>query len=139
MGAELALSSRQGYNPSRTDVHTYLTPGVPACMYVRMRRNLTISFDEHFILQMDEARIGTSRGLWLEGLVEGGAILPVVIDQREQARRDAEDKNPPPPKATRSPEPDLPEHIRTGRPSVKPTHPAYQGQLRQIEQHRKAS
>jgi hypothetical protein len=57
-----------------------------------MRRNLTISFDEHFVLQMDVARGARSRGLWIEGLVEGGALLPVVESPRERAQRDIEDR-----------------------------------------------
>lgn len=36
--------------------------------YVRMRRNLTISFDEDFIPRMDEARGEMSRGAWIESL-----------------------------------------------------------------------
>lgn len=48
-----------------------------------MRRNLTISFDEHFIEWMDEKR-GSSRGKWLEDIARGDGprIGPTPKDER---------------------------------------------------------
>lgn len=67
-----------------------------------MRRNLTISFDERFIIQMDEMRGKSSRGVWIEAQAE---YLPAVLTPREQAQQDLEDrsKRPPTSKPARSP------------------------------------
>ncbi len=61
---------------------------------VCMRRPINITLDDEFVRQMDAARNGQSRGRWVEGLVEGGALMPHIPSREDEARMQREDRSP---------------------------------------------
>ncbi len=68
-----------------------------------MRRNITVSLDDEFIRGMDAARGSVARSRWLEGLVEGGALMPAIPSRELEAQMKAEDRSKPRGGAGRSP------------------------------------
>ena len=59
--------------------------------YVRMRRNLTISFDTEFIEQMDERRGAESRGRYIEHLIVEFLLHDIGLESKitnEESKND---------------------------------------------------
>ena len=90
---------------------------------------LPISFrwDDAFVHRLDAARGDVPRSAFVRKAVEAA-----LSGSKQMMER-------PPPKQEPSEavgERQVPEHIATGQPTVKPTHPAYTNQLYEIEQAR---
>ncbi len=55
---------------------------------------MTITLDDEFVRQMDAVRDGQPRGRWLEGLVEGGALMPHIPTVEQERQMAVEDRSP---------------------------------------------
>ena len=89
---------------------------------------LPISFrwDDAFVHRLDAARGDVPRSAFVRKAVEAA-----LTGSKQMMER------PPPIELPQEPERQVPEHIATGQPTVKPTHPAYTNQLYEIEQARR--
>lgn len=102
---------------------------------------ISISLPDKLVHEVDRSRGDISRSLYIRRKVERGfgpgsldySTPPVAPLDRPTV--DAGRSPKPEPKSGMPRE--LPEHLQTGHPSVRPTHPAYQAQLAQIEEARR--
>ena len=87
-----------------------------------------MQLDEALLERVENARGDVPRQRWIARMLEAA-----LTGSKQMMER-------PPPKQEPSEavgERQVPEHIATGQPTVKPTHPAYTNQLYEIEQARR--
>jgi len=85
---------------------------------------LPISFrwDDAFVHRLDAARGDVPRSAFVRKAVEAALSGSKQMMERPPTKQEPSE---------------VPEHIATGQPTVKPTHPAYRHQLEQIEDARR--